>query len=113
MITQSTFTLPQSDGCRSVLFWGQDCPGEVRYRDMNPMYSMFFLAGGEGGGSKAGSNNCLKGFPQMSQVLLVRFLKSYLNPVLSFVKSSTKEAASGLTATGAFAVLSSSLVKRQ
>ena len=49
----------------------------------------------------------------MSQVLLVRFLKSYLNPVLSFVKSSTKEAASGLTETGAFAVLSSSLVKRQ
>ena len=64
MITQSTFTLPQSDGCRSVLFWGQDCPGEVRYRDMNPMYSMFFGGRrGGGGGSKAGSNNSLKGFP--------------------------------------------------
>ena len=113
MITLYTLTLPQSDGCRSVLFWGQYCRGEVRYRDMNPMHSMFFWGEGRGGGSKAGINNCLKGFPHMSQVLLVRFLKSYLNPVLSFVKSSTKEAASGLTETGAFAVLSSSLVKRQ
>ena len=114
MITLYTLTLPQSDGCRSVLFWAQDFRGEVRYRDMNPMHSMFFGGrGGGGGGTKAGSNNCLKGFPQMSQVLLVRFLKSYLNPELSFVKSSTKEAASGLTETGAFAVLSISLVKRQ
>lgn len=87
----------------------------MRYRHMNPMHSMFFFGGegGGGGGSKAGSNNCLKGFPQMSQDLLVRFLKSYLNPELSFVKSSTKDAASGLTETGAFAVLSISLVKRQ
>ena len=49
MITLYTLTLPQSDGCRSVLFWGQDCRGEVRYRHMNPMHSMFFF-GGEGGG---------------------------------------------------------------
>ena len=77
MITLYTFTLPQSDGCRSVLFWGQHCRGEVRYRDMNPMQSMFFFLRGRGGGrggSKAGSNNCLKGFPQMPQVLSVRMI---------------------------------------
>lgn len=48
MITLYTFTLPQSDGYRSVLFWGQHCRGEVRYRDMNPMHSMLFFGGGGG-----------------------------------------------------------------
>ena len=54
MITLHTLTLPQSDGCRSVLFWGQDCRGEVRYRDMNPMHSLFFFGRGGGGGGEGG-----------------------------------------------------------
>ena len=88
--------------------------GAISTHEPHAQYVFFWGGGGGGGGgSKAGSNNCLKGFPQMSQDLLVRFLKSYLNPELSFVKSSTKDAASGLTETGAFAVLSISLVKRQ
>ena len=89
--------------------------GAISRHEPHVQYVFLGEGGGGGvrGGSKAGSNNCLKVVPQMSQVLLVRFLKSYLNPELSFVKSSTKEAASGLTETGAFAVLSSSLVKRQ
>ena len=55
MITLHTLTLPQSDGCRSVLFWGQDCRGEVRYRDMNPIHSLVFFGRGWGGGGRGGA----------------------------------------------------------
>ena len=49
-ITLYTFTLPQSDGCRSVLFWSQHCRGEVRYHHARHVFFFFLTKGGRGEG---------------------------------------------------------------